>query len=121
MTDVEVFSHGRVPNESRRSTRVPLKVRIKAQGSTEHLTCDGETIVVNLHGALLSTSFGLRVGMKIEIEVCLTRKRAQAKVVYVDPDQPRHCGIALAKPQNIWGISLPPDDWQEGNVEPALE
>ena len=118
MTDVEVFSRGQ--SESRRSTRVPLKVRIEAQGSTEHLTCDGETIVVNLHGALLSTSVGLRVGMKIEIEVCLTRKRAQAKVVYVDPDQPRHCGIALAKPQNIWGISLPPHDWQEGDVEPAL-
>ena len=119
MTNVEVFSRGRVSVESRRSTRVPLKVLIEAQGVAEHLTCDGETVVVNLHGALISTSVGLRVGMQIEIEVCLTRKRAQAKVVYVDPDQPRHCGIALAKPQNIWGISLPPADWY-GDVEPAL-
>ena len=33
--------------ESRRSTRVPLKVVISARGITEPLTCDGETIVVN--------------------------------------------------------------------------
>jgi hypothetical protein len=59
--------------------------------------------------------------MKIEIEVYLTGKRAQGKVVFVDPDQPRRCGIALAKPQNIWGISLPPDDWYESHGEPALE
>ena len=34
--------------ESRRSTRVPLKVVISAQGITEPRTCDGETVVVYL-------------------------------------------------------------------------
>jgi hypothetical protein len=34
-------------------------------------------------------------------------------VVYVDGDNPLHCGIELDKPQNIWGVSLPPDDWRE--------
>lgn len=100
--------------ESRRSTRVPLRVVIEAQGITEPLTCEGETIVVNLHGALLSTALGLKVGTIIQIQVYLTGKRAKAMVVYVDPDQPRRCGIALAKPENIWGISLPPHDWHEG-------
>jgi hypothetical protein len=80
---------------------------------TQPLTCDGETIVVNLHGALISTSVPLAEGMKVEIQVCLTSKRAQAQVVYIDPNQPLHSGIALAKPENIWGISLPPDDWYE--------
>ena len=51
--------------------------------------------------------------MRIEIRVILTDKRAAAEVVYVDPERPRHCGIALAKPENIWGLSLPPDDWYE--------
>jgi len=51
--------------------------------------------------------------MRIEIHVILTDKRALAQVVYVDPDSPRHCGIGLEKPQNIWGASLPPDDWKE--------
>jgi len=117
MSDVEAFSRGRVSGESRRSTRVPLKVVIKAQAIAERLTCEGETIIVNLHGALISTSVALSVGMKIEIHVYLTGKHSNAQVVYVDPEQPLHCGIALAMPRNIWGISLPPEDWHEGDLE----
>src|SRR5437870_3133384 len=106
-----------VVRESRRSTRVELKVKVEAKGRSEPLACDGETQVVNLHGALISTAVALRVGMEVEIHVILTDKRAPAKVVYVDPDQPRHCGIALEQPQNIWGLSLPPDDWQADHLE----
>jgi hypothetical protein len=83
---------------------------------TEPLTCEGETIVVNLHGALVMTAVALRVGMKVSIRVQITDKAAAAEVVYIDPDQPRHCGIRLAKPENIWGVSLLPDDWREGDV-----
>lgn len=97
----------------RRSTRVPLTVRIEALGIAEVLHCEGETMVVNLHGASISTTAVLRVGMRIEIHVCLTDKRVDAEVVYVDPDQPLHCGISLTKAQNIWGVSFPPDDWHE--------
>lgn len=100
--------------ESRRSTRIRLQVRIEAKGLTEPLTCEGETIVVSRHGALISTTVPLRVGMRIEIHVISTDKRGLAQVVYVDPDRPRLCGIGLEKPQNIWGASLPPDDWKEG-------
>lgn len=103
-----------VVRESRRSSRVRLKVVIEAHGMNEPLRCEGETVVVNLHGALILTAVALRVGMKISIHVHLTGKRATADVVYVDPEQPRHCGINLEKPENIWGMSLPPDDWQEG-------
>ena len=104
-----------VARESRRSTRVRMKIQIKAQDVAEPLTCDGETIVVNLQGALISTTVALRVGMRIEIHVILTDKRALAQVVYVDPEWPRQCGIGLEKPQNIWGLSFPPDDWREGD------
>ena len=104
--------------ESRRSTRVPLKVVIRER-ITNRLICDGETIIVNLHGALISTPMALSKGMRIQIQVFLTDKRAQAEVVYVDPEQPLHCGIALAKPENIWGMSLPPDDWIESDSEVA--
>ncbi len=107
-----------VAHESRRSTRVRLKVRIEAKGLTEPLSCDGETVVVNRHGALISTAVPLRVGMSIEIHVLVTDKRGLAQVVYVDPDWPRHCGIGLEKPQNIWGASPPPDDWKEGTSIP---
>ena len=88
--------------ENRGSTRVRIKIRIAVQGMTEPLVCEGETIVVNLHGALISTSIPLRVGMKIEILVILTDKRALAQVVYADPERPRLCGIGVDEAQNIW-------------------
>jgi hypothetical protein len=74
---------------------------------------DGETIVVNLHGALIATAIGLSSGMRISIHVYLTDKRAAARVVYIDPKNPLHCGIELDEPQNIWGVSVPPDNWEE--------
>jgi hypothetical protein len=104
-----------VARENRRSTRVRMKIQIAAHGVTEPLTCEGETIVVNLHGALISSALPLRVGMKIDIHVILTDKHALAQVVYMDPDRPRFCGIGLENPQNIWGIPLPPQDWKESD------
>jgi hypothetical protein len=99
--------------ESRRSTRVPLKVAIAVDSRAEPLTCEGETIVVNLHGALISTALGLGVGMRISIYVYVTDKRDKARVVYVDPEDPLRCGIELDQPRNIWGVPLPPADWDE--------
>ncbi|HUO15255.1 MAG TPA: PilZ domain-containing protein [Verrucomicrobiae bacterium] len=98
-------------HESRRSSRVPLKIAIAVESGAETLTCEGETIVVNLHGALLSTTITLDIGMKISIHVYLTDKRANARVVYVDPEDALRCGIELEQPRNIWGVPLPPDDW----------
>lgn len=102
-----------VGGESRRSTRVALKIVISVQGLSEPLSCDGETIVVNRHGALISSSVPLRDELKIKIEVVITGMRADAKVVHVDREQPQVCGIALEKPENIWDLSLPPDDWYD--------
>jgi hypothetical protein len=99
--------------EARRSTRVPLKVIIAIEGGAESRTFEGETIMVNLHGASIATAIGLSRGMRISIRVYLTDKRASARVVYIDPENPLHCGIELAEPRNIWGVPLPPDDWEE--------
>lgn len=105
------MSDTRVGGESRRSTRVALKIVISVQGLSEPLTCDGETIVVNRHGALISSSVPLRTELKIKVQVVLSGMRAEAKVVHVDPERPQICGIALEKPENIWDLSLPPADW----------
>jgi hypothetical protein len=45
-------------------------------------------MVVDRHGALTSSSIPLRVGMKIEIHVIMTDKRAAATVVYIDSSDP---------------------------------
>jgi len=111
------MSHARIAGESRRSTRIAIRLVIVAHGLSELFTCDGETIVVNRHGALISSSTPLRVGMKIEIHIIVTDKHAPAEVVYVDPDRPRVCGIGLAVPDNIWGLAFPPDDWYEERKE----
>ena len=105
-----------MPRESRRSTRVPLKVVIAVEGGAETQKFEGETVVVNLHGALIATAAGLTTGMRISIFVYLTDKRAAARVVYINPENPLHCGIELAEPQNIWGVPLPPDHWEEASA-----
>ena len=102
-----------ISRETRGSTRVPIKVEITVQGASGSLTCEGETIVVNLHGALISTATGLSEGMRNSIHVYLTDKRVSARVDYVDPVNPLHCGIELDQPRNIWGVPLPPADWEE--------
>ena len=103
----------RIAGKFRRSTRVPLRIVISVQGLSEPVSCDGETITVNRHGALIVSSIPLHVEVKIKILVVRTGQRANAKVIYVDPDRPRVCGIALEKPENIWGVIVPPDDWYE--------
>jgi hypothetical protein len=45
--------------ESRRSTRVPLRVAIAVESGAESLTCEGETVVVNLHGAVVRQNAGV--------------------------------------------------------------
>ena len=79
MTDVEAVPKRRVSEESRRSTRVRLKLVIEAHGIGEPLKFEGVTFVVNLHGALILTAIPLRVGMKISIHVYVTDKRATAR------------------------------------------
>jgi hypothetical protein len=108
-------------HESRRSTRVPLKVVIAIEGNDGGQTCDGETIVINLHGALISTTKGLSAGIRVSIHVYVTDKRAAGRVVYVDPTNPLRCGIELDEPRNIWGVPLPPDDWHEQVASETIE
>jgi hypothetical protein len=69
--------------ESRRSTRVPLKVVIAVEGGAGSLACEGETIVINLHGPLIATATWLSVEMKISIHVYLTHKHATARVTWM--------------------------------------
>jgi hypothetical protein len=109
MSDTATF------REYRRSTRVPLKVAIAVESGGENLTCEGETIVVNMHGALISTTLALSIGMRISIHVYLTDKRAKARVVHIDAESPLRCGIELDRPRNVWGVPLPPHDWDEAS------
>jgi hypothetical protein len=100
----------RIAGKFRRSTRVALRIVISVQGLSDPVSCDAETVTVNRHGALIVSGIPLHSEVNIEI-VVRKGQRANAKVVYVDPDRPRVCGIALENPENIWGVIVPLDDW----------
>src|SRR5262252_3435613 len=102
-------------HESRRSTRVPLKVAITVEGQAE-MTCEGTTEIVNLHGALIHTAVELPYNANIDILVILTDKRAKARIIYITPLNRLLCGIELDHPENIGGFSLPPRDWTESSA-----
>lgn len=110
-----------VTTTQRRSTRVPLRVDIEALGIAEPMQCKGETVIVNCHGALISTPIALQLRKRIEVRVIRTQKHALADVVHVDPARPRLYGIGLVTPQNIWGVPLPPHDWLASDWQAASE
>jgi hypothetical protein len=107
-------------NDSRRSARVPLKLLISLEDST-HRTCEAETEIVNLHGALINAAIELPYGAEISIHVYLTGKYAKARVVFINFLNRRQCGVELEQPENIWGVSLPPDDWSESSASRARQ
>src|SRR4051794_9572962 len=93
----------------RRSTRGQIGgcIEVQATGTSY----EGETVVVTLHGALVKTSGHLELGDQISVHVQLTGKSADARVIHASRERPLEFGIGLDRPQNIWGISLPPADW----------
>src|SRR4051812_15394693 len=95
----------------RRSTRVPLDVSLEVEGEIGILK--GVTVGVNLQGALIRTFKPIHLGSRIRVTVYITGKAAMARVVYIDAENCLTCGIELEEPQNIWGVPLTPDDWEE--------
>jgi len=93
---------------SRRSTRIATDVLVEVKG--EDFAYAGETITVNLHGALVRIAAPLKVGDPLVVHVHRTGMAAPARIVFID-DEPSQFGIELETPCNIWGISIPPSDW----------
>lgn len=94
---------------SRRSTRIAHDVLVEVKG--ESFVYAGETLLVNLHGALIRIAAPLHLGDRIVLHVQNTGQSAEALIVFAD-DGASQFGLELENPQNIWGITMPPDDWQ---------
>jgi hypothetical protein len=90
----------------RRSTRIPLDVLVEVQG--RGVAYAGQTVNVNLHGALLRIAAPLKLGDRVTIHVHSTGKSASGTVVFVHSDTSQF-GIELQTPENIWGVPPPPD------------
>jgi hypothetical protein len=106
------------PFEHRRSTRVPLEVSIEVDGLTGSLPFKAVTVIVNLHGALIRTVRPLEVGSKIYLRVP-SGEESEARVIREIPFSPLTYGVELARPRNIWGVELPPQDWHRPIQEPV--
>ena len=92
----------------RRSTRIPTDVLVEVQD--ERFAYAGQAIMANLHGALVRISAPLKLGDRITLHVHQTTKSAGAVVVFVDYDLSQF-GLELERPENIWGVEIPPSDW----------
>jgi PilZ domain len=100
-----------IANDVRRSTRVPLELSIEVDGKSGALPFKGVTVVVNKHGALIRTVRPLEEGSSIYLRL-MNGEEAEAKVVRQIPTNALTYGIELTQPRNIWGIEMPPQDWQ---------
>ncbi len=112
---VQPQSCPRSQSESRRSSRIPLSIRILVSGmlprSRARFRAAGKTLVVSKHGALITTIPGLPAGVPINITVTATGKSAKGRIVWDGAGDEGRYGIELAPPENIWGVFFPPSDW----------
>jgi hypothetical protein len=101
--------------EPRRSSRIPLAIRIVVAGihpeTGVHFETVGETLVVNKHGALISTIPGLQSGMRLNVTVVTNGKSVRARVIWDSARSEGRYGIELETPENLWKILFPPADW----------
>lgn len=96
---------------SRRSSRITYDVLVELKD--ERFAWAGETVVVNVHGALIKTSAVLELGNRVTIHVHSTGKAASGRVVFASYEHSPHFGVELDKPANIWGLRDAPADWQQ--------
>jgi hypothetical protein len=109
----------------RRSTRIDLVIPVVLSGRDSKgvvFRDASQTATVNLHGAKVSTSREILVGMLVTIENPgngVVAKAVCVRIYESGPGEEEHCiALQLVRPGNIWGVENPPDDWGvvEANV-----
>ncbi len=117
----------RSPDESnipgvvgRRSARLSIIVPVTVRGTDaagQPFKENTWTISINKHGGKLATFHHLAEDDQIVIENPLLGRAAKARVKRVCErrfaEDPYEVCIELLEPQNVWGVKLPPEDWQK--------
>ncbi|MGE0406885.1 MAG: PilZ domain-containing protein [Candidatus Korobacteraceae bacterium] len=109
------------PSDRRRSTRVLVKIPLRIRGTGtagSELDTGAETLLVNKHGAKVRSQHPLELGMEVAVAVQATSRSQSARVVWEDQPGANIYGIEFVSPENLWGITFPPEDWGFGN-QPA--
>ena len=110
----------------RRSARLSIIVPVTMRGTDAAGQAFKEntwTISVNKHGGRIATFRQLAVDDDIVIENPLLGRSAKARVNRVCEkhfaEDPYEVCVELLEAQNVWGVKLPPEDWQkEGEIVP---
>ena len=97
-------------SDLRRSTRIPADLNVLLEMPGEEFAYAGETILVNLHGALVRIAAPLKHGDRVTVHVHRTGKSVPANIVFADSGRSQF-GIELEHPENVWGVATPPSDW----------
>jgi len=109
------------PGAGRRSTRISIAIPITISGKDANgrpFKENTRTIILNKHGAKIVTVHQLALGAEVLLENRALGRTAKTTVAWLGDRptarEPAELGIQLVEAENIWGIELPPDDWQEG-------
>ena len=112
----------------RRSARLSIIVPVTLRGTDASGQAFKEntwTISVNKHGGRIATFHQLAAEDQIVIENPLLGRTAKARVNRICEkrfaEDPYEVCVELLEAQNIWGVKLPPEDWQGDQVVPGQQ
>lgn len=118
----EVAQHGHImpdrdPGQTRRSTRVFMRVRIVAAGKNSDSrrfreAC--ETIVISAHGGLLYLNQPLGLDSVVVLTNPFTQEEQECRVVFLGDatDKGQRVGLEFLTPApHFWGVDFVPADW----------
>jgi ElaB/YqjD/DUF883 family membrane-anchored ribosome-binding protein len=104
----------------RRSARLSIIVPVTVRGADaagQPFKENTWTISVNKHGGRIATFHQLAVNDQIIVENPLLGRTAKARVNRICEkrfaEDPYEVCVELLEAQNIWGVKLPPEDWQK--------
>lgn len=102
----------------RRSSRLPLRVRVALEGvNFEHKPFNEyvETVEVGKYGAKILTAQRLRPGALVTLRREKTKDPQPFRVVHIGQQEPEtrkySVGLEMACVEEFWGRSFPPDAW----------
>jgi uncharacterized protein YukE len=103
----------------RRSTRIEYTTTVLISGKDAAGAPFREftqTVIVNLHGCKIRTSYRILPGMLITLECPRAGTSGKGVCVEVWDSAPgialHEIAVQLIKPQNLWGLPNPPPDWE---------
>ena len=105
-------------SERRRSSRLPFKARVILSGKDAEgfsFAEETETASVSKHGALLRTSYSLKLGQELSVRTKEKDRVGQFQVVWMgkaNTPEEGLIGLEWLDARRFWGVEFQPEDWE---------